>query len=330
MSRHRSSKRSHPHAAATEPASHADGELRGAPEATLSKEPFNPAVAALCGLALVAAMLWAYWPTLAEVVAAWWSEPDYSHGFLVAPLAIAFLYVRRASCPVEQARPSLMGLTLLGGVAAVRLLTGRYFLLPVDAWTIPIWIAGCVWLVFGLPVLRWSLPSIIFLWFMFPMPYSAEHWLSVPLQSIATKVSTFMLLMLGQPAISEGNTIWLGDHPLNVEEACSGLRIFMSIFALAFAFVLFSRWDWWQKVLALVAALPVAIIANATRIVLTGLLTEFVSTEAAAKFSHDFAGVVMIPFAALLFWLFYVYMERLYPEVELVSPVSRMAAAPDR
>ena len=107
-----------------------------------------------------------------------------------------------------------------------------------------------------------------------------------------------------------------------VEEACSGLRILVGIFALAFAFVLFSHWRWWQKALVLVAALPVAIVANVTRIVVTGLLHQLASSEAADKFSHDLAGFVMIPFAAGLFWLFLVYLGRLFPEVEdVVVPI---------
>lgn len=296
-------------------------ELRRDPTAAPTSSAWTPKWAAVCGGALAIAIVWAYWPTLREVFNAWETQPDYSHGYLVAPLAIAFLYFRRSDCPASSARPSLAGLGLLLVVSALRLFAGRYFLLPIDAWTIPLWVAGCVWFLFGWPCLRWSLPSIAFLWFMFPIPFSAERLLSVPLQSIATTLSTTMLVMLGQPAISEGNVIWLNEEQLNVAEACSGLRIFMSIFALAFAFVLFSRWAWWQKLLALAAALPIAIFANATRIAITGLMTQLWSSEAAHKFSHDLAGLVMIPFAALLFWLFYIYMERVYPEVEMVSPL---------
>jgi exosortase len=265
-----------------------------------------------------------------EVVAAWESQPDYSHGFLVAPLAILFLWLRRSRFPIDSVRPSWAGLAMLAAVAGVRLAAGRYYLIPLDGWTFPLWMAGLVWLVFGFKVLRWCLPSLIFLWFMFPIPYSVESWLSVPLQAVATKISTASLVMLGQPALSEGNTIWLGDHQIMVAEACSGLRIFVGIFALAFAFVLFSSWAWWQKLMALLVALPVAIVANATRIVVTGLLYQLASGEAAHRFSHDFAGIVMIPFAALIFWLFLVYLDRLFPAVELVSPVATMSQNPDR
>src|SRR6185295_4454122 len=101
--------------------------------------------------------------------------------------------------------------------------------------------------------------------FMVPIPYSAERWLSVPLQSVATKLSAATLVFLGQPAISEGNTILLGDDRLFVAEACSGMRIFVGVFALAFAFVLFSHWKVWLKVFVLLAALPIAIVTNVIR-----------------------------------------------------------------
>jgi len=283
--------------------------------------------AAIAGVALLASMIWAYWPTLSEVVASWMNEPDYSHGFLVAPIAVVFLWLRRDKCPVDSLHPSVAGLAALVAVSAVRIAAGMYFLQPLDAWTIPLWIASAVWMVFGLACLRWALPSLAFLWFMFPIPYSAETGLSVPLQAVATKISTFCLVLLGQPALAEGNTIWLGENQLFVEQACSGLRIFVGIFALAFAFVLFSRWAWWQKALALVAALPIAIIANATRIVVTGLLYQWTSGETARHFSHDLSGLVMIPFAAVIFWLFLIYLDSLFPEVELVSPVSHLATS---
>jgi exosortase len=205
---------------------------------------------------------------------------------------------------------------------ALRIVAGTYFLEPLDAWTIPLWVAGTVWLLLGFRCLSWSLPSVIFLWFMFPIPYQAERWFSVPLQAVATKVSTACLLVLGQPALSEGNTIWLGDQQMFVEEACSGLRIFVGIFALAFAYILFSSWTWWQKAMVLVAALPVAILANMVRIVGTGLLYQFASGEAARRFSHDLSGVAMIPLAAVMLWLFLVYLGRLFPEVETVSPIT--------
>jgi exosortase len=249
------------------------------------------------------------------------TQPDYSHGFLVIPLALFFLWTRRSQFPWDEVRPSLSGAALLLFACGLRVAAGMFYLAPLDGWTIPIWLAGAVCLVAGWRCLMWSLPAIVFLWFMIPIPFTAESWFSVPLQAIATQLSTSCLVMLGQPALAEGNTIWLGDQQLFIEEACSGLRIFVGIFALAFAFALFSRWSWWQKALALVAALPIAIVANMTRVVVTGLLYQYSSSEAARHFSHDISGLVMIPFAAGLFWLFLLYLDRLFPLMEELSPV---------
>jgi exosortase len=270
-------------------------------------------------IALLVASLWAYWPTLVEMVGQWVNQPDYSHGFIVMPIAIFFLWLKRSRMPVAEICPSIWGVTLLLLACTLRVAAGALYLGPLDGWTIPIWVAGAVWLLFGWRVLLWSMPSIAFLWFMIPIPFQAESFLSVPLQTVATKLSTASLLMLGQPALAEGNTIWIGDHQLFIEEACSGLRIFVGIGALAFAFTLFSRWSWWQKVLVLVAVLPIAIIANVIRVVTTALLYQLVSSDAAMHFSHDLSGLIMIPIAAVLFWMFLVYLDRLFPEVQVVS-----------
>lgn len=294
-------------------------------QASVGDSGLGTAQSVVAGLLMLAAVIWAYWPTLAEMVHAWNHQPDYSHGYLVLPIALYFLWSRRSTLPLEQVRPSVWGALLLLAVCAVRIVAGMYYLLPLDGWTLPIAVAGCVWLLYGWSCLRWSLPGIVFLYFMVPIPFRAESWLSVPLQSVATKISTAALVFLGQPAIAEGNTILLGEQTLFVEEACSGLRIFVGIFALAFAFVLFSRWSWWQKAIVLVVALPVAIIANSLRIVTTGLLYQWVSGEVAHRFSHDLAGFVMIPLAAILFWLLLIYLDRLFPVMEDVShlPVSQ-------
>jgi exosortase len=272
--------------------------------------------------AIAVAIVWAYWPTLTRFVHEWDRQPDYSHGYLVPVISAGFIWARRGSFPRASLRPSMWGLAALALAGLLRVVAGIFYLDPIDGWTLPLTIAGAVLLIGGTQVFLWSLP---FLWFMVPIPYSAERWLSVPLQAIATKLSTASLVILGQPAIAEGNVITLDDHQLFIEEACSGLRILVGIFALAFAFVLFSRWSWWQKTIVLVSALPVAIVANVGRIVCTALLQQYVSSEAADKFSHDLAGFVMIPVAAFLFWCVLVYLSRLLPEVEDVQ----LAFTPD-
>lgn len=263
---------------------------------------------------LVAVFVWAYWPTLRQLVHAWETQPDYSHGYFVVPLALYFLWARRDRFPgVSNSHWLWPGFVLLGLGIYLRYVSAVYFLQQVDGWSLLFWVAGIAWIVGGWKWFRWTLPSTAFLLFMIPLPYRVERWLSLPLQRIATIISGWMLQCFGLPALTEGNTILLGDHQLEIEQACSGLRIFVGIAALAFAYLVLVRRTWWEKVLLVAAVLPIALVANSARIVLTGILYEFVSKSAGDKFSHDLAGWLMIPFAALLFALTLGYLSWLFP-----------------
>lgn len=262
---------------------------------------------------------WAYWPTLAGLVNQWDSQPDYSHGYFVVPLALYFLWARKDRFPGASQGIAWAGLILVGASIGLRMYGAHYFMSAIDGWSIMLWVSGVVWLFWGRRVFVWSLPSIAFLWFMVPLPFSAERWLSLPLQRVATKLSCWVLQLLGQPALGEGNTIHLGEHRLEVEQACSGLRIFVGIVALAFAYVIIVRRPWWEKAFLLVSVVPIALVANATRIVGMGLLCQWVSGEAGQHFAHDFSGYVMIPFAAGLFAIVLWYLGKLVQEVELID-----------
>lgn len=287
-----------------------------APAVPVVVDPWLPMAV---GLACLGVGVWAYWPTLQGLVHTWNTVPDYSHGFLVIPLAIVFLVVRQKSCPGVGPSSPAVGLPLLGLALAMRFAAGRFFFDFLDGWSILPWVAGSVALVGGWRLLVWSLPSIGFLWFMVPLPFGWESMASMPLQRIATKISCYVLQVLGQPAFAEGNVILLGENRLEVAQACSGLRLFISVMALAYAYVTLVKRTWWEKAILIVSLVPIAIAANAARIVATGLMYEFVSGEAAHKFAHDFAGYAMIPLAAAMFWGVLWYLRLLVREDEVMD-----------
>jgi exosortase len=273
----------------------------------------------LAGAALAAIFLWGYWSTLGTLVHAWNHQPDYSHGFLVPGLAALLLWAARDSFPGVRLHAAWGGLALILVSMILRAAAGYYYLPQVDAWSMPLWIAGVVWLFGGWQVARWSLPAILFLYFMVPLPYRLERLLSLPLQSVATKLSTWTLQCLCQPAIAEGHTIHIGAHRLEVEEACSGLRMLVGVSALAVAYTLLIRNSWLERALLLASVVPVALAANAARIAATGLLYQYVSSHAGKRFSHDFAGWAMILIAVGLFGAVLWYLRHLLPERETMQ-----------
>ncbi len=233
------------------PRSPARPPIKQRPEPEWGSADVRLRLALLLGLGLVG--VWAYWPVLVQLVESWQREPDYSHGFLVVPLAAMFLYLRQDTMPRPAYSLSLMGLLVIGLSVVIRWLGARYFIDPIVGWSIPFWVAGICWLMLGPKVTWWAAPAIVFLFFMIPLPYALENMLSQPLQSASAKIATFALQCCYLPAIGEGNTILLGEHRLEVEKACSGMRIFFGIFAMAFALLVLIPRSWFVRILVILA-----------------------------------------------------------------------------
>jgi exosortase len=274
---------------------------------------------ALAGGVLLLVFLWTFWTTFSSLTVVWNRDADYSHGWFVMPLAACFLWQRRDTFPGFSSQLPFAGLILVCASGAMDIAGSLWYFEPIRAWSIPLWIAGVCWFFGGRKLLSWSLPAVVFLGFMIPLPYRVETFLSWPLQRVATELSCWMLQSFGQPAIAEGNVIAIDNLHLAVAEACSGLRIFVSIIALAFAFVVLTKKPWWTKACLCLSVVPVTLIANATRIAVTGLLNVYVSGEAAHRFSHDVAGWLMIVFAGALLAAVLSYVGRLFIEVETIS-----------
>jgi exosortase len=266
----------------------------------------------LFSLVVGAVGLWSFWPTVLGLIQTWEREPDYSHGWLVVPMTLFLLWNRRDSMPKMEVGWHWWALPFLALVLAIRIFGAWSFFDFVEAWGIPFSVIGLCWLAFGRNWVVWALPALAFLFFMIPLPFRIENQFSQPLQLVATKLSVLTLQTLGQPAVAEGTTILLGSHHLEVERACSGLRIFFGMFAMSYVYCVLSRRSWLERLLILLATIPIALIANATRIVLTAFAFQWFPGEWAQHLSHDLMGFFMIALAAAMFGAFLWYLGHLF------------------
>ncbi len=273
---------------------------------------------------LAAVILYAFWPTFQWLESQWRNEPDYSHGYLVMPLAVALLWMRADTFPGFRNRLSYAGIWLLLVGVGMRIVGRIGYMDFMDGWAILPLVAGATWLMCGWPATRWAMPAILFLIMLVPLPYRAESVLSWNLQGIATTISTAMLRLVGLPAIPEGHTIWVGDNQLMIEQACSGLRIFVGMITLAFFWAATVRRGWLDRFVIIAMAIPLALLVNATRITVTGILYQWFSTAQSRSIIHDWSGYLMIPVAAGLLWLVKNYWESLYRPVQVFVPGERL------
>jgi exosortase len=274
--------------------------------------------AVMAALVLASGVL-AFWQSIGEMVSQWIRQDDYSHGWFVLPVALLILYVRRDSRPALGPVPGWGGFALLIVALATRAAGHAFYLTPLWGWGLVLWVGAAVWILCGWRTFLWALPGIGFLIFMVPLPFRAEQLLAGPMQGVATAISTFMLQVATLPAVSEGNIILLGSHQLEVAQACSGLRMLLSVTAAAVAFGLLAKRPWGEWLLLLAAVVPIAVLANCVRIFLTGLAFWFLPHDVAATFAHDLAGYLVIPLALLMMWGLLAYWNALFVRVEQVS-----------
>ena len=143
------------------------------------------------------------------------------------------------------------------------------------------------------------------------------------LQSLATICSTFTLQTIGIPAVSEGNIIWLTEKPLGVAQACSGLRMMTSFFALASGVALVIERPLWERWLIILSAPLIAIASNVLRISATAIAYEFGNEKMAEMIFHDLAGWLMMPTGLLLLWAELFLMSKVFQIEEEANFYSR-------
>ena len=243
-----------------------------------------------------------YFPVLTSLVRQWASDDNYSHGFLVAPFAAYFAWMRRRDLAALPIRPHWFGTVVVLGSLAL-LLAGRLgaelFLARVSLVGL---IAGAVLFLYGSAHFRVLFFPIAFLLLMVPLPAMIFNQLAFPLQLLASSAGEAVLSVSGIPVLREGNILVLPTTTLEVVQACSGIRSLVSLLTLAIILGKLTEPRLWARVVLAVLALPVAIAANAARVAGTGLAAEWISPQAADGFFHEFSGWVMfvVAFSLLL------------------------------
>jgi exosortase len=134
---------------------------------------------------------------------------------------------------------------------------------------------------------------------MVPLPAILFNAVALPLQSLAAQNAARALDLLDVPVLLDGNVIHLSDISLGVTEACSGIRSLISLFALAVAWVCLTPHRFWQALLYVAAVVPITIVANAVRVVATGLIGQWFGIAYAQGFFHTFSGWLIFVFAVL-------------------------------
>lgn len=246
---------------------------------------------------------WLYGPTLVHLVGQWWHDPNFSHGFVVPAFSLLVLWKDRARVSKLLPAPSSWGLLvvslalclLLAGMLGAELFLSRISLLVL--------LAGLIVFFWGWPFFRAALFPWALLFLMVPIPAIIFNQITFPLQLLASKLAASALPLLGVPVLRQGNIINLPALPLEVAEACSGIRSLLSLTTLSivYGYLMESRLS--VRILLALASIPIAVVANSLRIVGSGLLVQYWGQDAAEGFFHTFSGWLVFLLSLILLFI---------------------------
>lgn len=243
-----------------------------------------------------------YAPILYHMILVWKNDANYSHGFLIVPLAIHFAWEKKKKLKSAVLAQSGWGVAFLIA-ATLSLSVGR---LGVELMSMRVafvlTLIGLVLLLLGKEIFRILVFPLFFLFLMIPLPQSIVNIVAFPLQLIAAKMAVASLQTLGIPTLLEGNIIHLANTQLFVAEACSGLRSLMALITLGVVFAYFFRKNILERSILVASTIPIAILVNAFRVGLTGFLTYRIDPKFAEGAIHEWQGLFTfgIAFACLL------------------------------
>ena len=228
-----------------------------------------------------------------------WDDPNYSHVFIVPIISGFVLWQRRRDLAAQPIRGSWRGLPLLlAGAGALILgdIGDETFLMRTSLIVI---LVGLVLLNFGSGILRVIAFPLLFFLFMVPMPGIFFYAITARLQTLAAESGASVLDLLGVPILLDGNVMHLSRLTLGVTEACSGIRSLITLVALGVAWAYLMLPKRWMQIVLVVAVLPITILANAGRIVMTALVGRWLGVEYAEGFFHFFSGWLIFVLALL-------------------------------
>jgi exosortase len=252
-----------------------------------------------------------YAPVLFGLVRQWATDEDVGHGFFVPVVAGYIVWKRRGQLAAKKPVPNYWGLVLviLGALQMLLGTLGAQIFIARTAFLLSL--VGAILFMGGTRTLKILAFPMFLLLFMFPIPAILYARITLPLQLFASSVAETVLNFVGIPVLRDGNVLELANQRLSVAEACSGIRSLLSLGFLSLIYSYFFDKKVWMRWVLLPATIPIAIAANASRVTLTGMLSDYRPDLALGVF-HFLEGWALFLVALMLLIAFHQVVNRIY------------------
>jgi len=256
------------------------------------------------------------------IVRQWLNDNSWSHGFLIPLFSLYFINQRKREILNLQTKPNYLGLFfLICGIVfyPLNIVHFQYgYLRPLGMIAT---LGAVVLFLGGWKLVKYTWLPVVFLVFAVPLPDRYYRIFTIPMRLWAAAIATFLLNLVPKlEATASGvviDVIYKGRHlepPLDVAEACSGMRLLMAFLALGVAMAYLHYRPVWQRIVLLVSTIPIAILCNIIRVTVTGLIYAIIGPKYAQGIYHDLLGMAMLPLAFGLYGCLAWFMSNLFVE----------------
>ncbi|MBT3199005.1 MAG: exosortase/archaeosortase family protein [Phycisphaerales bacterium] len=241
-----------------------------------------------------------------RLTALWYIDPNWSHGFLIPLFSLYLIYTRWDRLKAARLRICLWGLPVILISLLVMVLAfyplGTYWFCQLAM--IPLLI-GLVLYLAGPSVLKITWVPIVYLLLAIPIPDILYQNIAYPLQEIAAQSTTTILQLCGVSIDVESSSLTIvsisgQEYPLQVVEACSGVRSLMAFVALSAAMAYIDERPLWHRSVLILSSLPITVLCNILRVTATAAMFVIDQPELGKDFMHTFMGMALLIPALLM------------------------------
>ncbi|MDZ4754292.1 MAG: exosortase/archaeosortase family protein [Phycisphaerae bacterium] len=292
----------------------------------------SPKTTLIAGVVLGAVLIAVFWFFFyAQARSAYFHPSDWGHTLVIPFISGYFIWLKRHELLAEPFKPAWSGLLLMVvGLAIYFLgyLGPKSLLVHHNARG-----AGVGLTVIGLALLLFGWRAMRYLWF--PLCYWVIFGQTISdailkpvterMQDISARGAGVMLAAIGLDIERDGNilTVYADGvaKPLNVAEACSGMRMLLAFLALGVAIAHTGLSRWWQRALLIAAGIPVAIGVNVLRVMSLGILSLWDVNFTAGNFHHVIGLVWLMPAFVIYLGILWVLRNVLIEDETSQAPV---------
>ena len=243
------------------------------------------------------------WPVMRWLWSEWMSNDYYSHGLLIAPVAL-FLAIQRfrndKALVYTPGNGSLFGLGLLAAALGLYLYFLQDLAYYLAAFAMIGMLVGLVWVVGGSFVLRKLAFPLAYLTLMVPLPFIDRY--TLPLALFTGVCSGGLVQFLGLDITIIGNAVTLPNANLEIGAQCSGVNSLIALTSLMVLVAYLLEGPLWSRIALVILAVPLALMGNILRVATLLYVARTWGAEAAFHYYHDYSGIFFFVGVLLLMY----------------------------